>query len=842
MKFFEKSYRNLRAASDGLRNFVLKNREDEPVELSSIAVSNPNKSKPATSIDVKTTECRCAQIQNLFEYLETSDMKAHLNDKKSILMLKVRISENLSEISSDDLNELNNLCKEKSIIILLTAIKDFKCFIYWKLFNIPNFMTISHYNESFVHEDREVYNFIADFLLDCLRHGGMGFCKQFTLNQNSTKIEISILADYRNYNLLLLAAEIGNDSVVESLLRNGINEESPDKSVDAQSLAWKGRHSEVLITLANHDLKYPIGIDISQLSNKFKAFYKRIEDFHDAIRVKDVDKVKKVINNNNNNNLKYFYNIDNVSAASTAIQAKSFEIYEILLANGFRFQQDEKVVFKKLRKTEQRQLREIHLKYSNDLKNKHISILLAHSYVGHNASESQEKLEYVKRAYETLSQDPRLNVILLVIAASRKLKIVYDFLSESVDIVDPTASAYTEGNFYPTGRIYIGAKQLLNEDTKYKTLSTMAHEFAHYAINLTYENDAKPYKAKNNKSQGEFRKIFKNCKVNASKEQVINIVYELYPRGMQHAELIVRAPHLIALYFVQQEKLKETVALFPKLFEFYEKKVILDMMRMLPEIENRAEKNIQTLFKKNKSLKTYLIIVILLVSLGGLFTGFFVFQKLTNFKMERIPPSIHYWNADSNNNNEKLGSNNNGGSTSTYDVQQYPRQSNNFNNLGSVRNADSNNNNEKLGSKSNGGSQSTDNVQQFPRQSNEFNNLGRVRPKPTSFNHPNPEQTFINNNFGLASEFPQPTYPNPEQTFINNNFGLASEFPQPTYPNPEQTFINNNYGLVSGVRRPTYPNPQHPYFGVAQPTFNVQTYPQQNLINRNIGNNYHTYG
>jgi len=457
-------------------------------------------------------------------------------------------------------------------------------------------------------------NYVPKFIL--------GFCTRFTFNQNSTKIEIPILADNRNYNLLLLASEAGNSTVVENLLEIGLREETADQTINAQSLAWQGRHSDVLMALAQYDLKYPVGIDVNQLSDKFKSFYKRIEDFHAAIRSNNVEKVKKVIYNNNNGKLKYFFNTDNASAAYIAIQAKAFATYEILLANGISLLRDEKIILKELKKREQRQVREIHTKYSKDLKDKHISILMAYSYTGHNVSDPQEKLKIVKKAYELLSQDSRLNVILKVAATSRKLKIVYDFNNESVDSVDPTTSAYTEGVFYPTGRIYIGAKQLLNEETKYKTLSTIAHELGHYAMNLTYENNAKPYRAKNTKGQVEFFKIFNDCAVNAPNEPFVHLVYEVYPKEVQHAELIVRAPHLIALYLNQPEKLKEVINLFPKLYEFYEQEVIPDMMRVLPEIEDRTEKRIEKLFKEKKKLKIFLGIGFFLMILIGMLVAF----------------------------------------------------------------------------------------------------------------------------------------------------------------------------------------------------------------------------
>ena len=118
------------------------------------------------------------------------------------------------------------------------------------------------------------------------------------MNPNATKIEPYVLADSRGFSLLLVAAELGNAEIVEILLSFGADTESPIDGINAQSLAWNGRHSEVLLAIAKANLPYPLGMDVTQLSDEFKEFYKNTEELHEAIIAKDEEKVKKILRKN----------------------------------------------------------------------------------------------------------------------------------------------------------------------------------------------------------------------------------------------------------------------------------------------------------------------------------------------------------------------------------------------------------------------------------------------------------------------------------------------------------------------------------------------------------------
>jgi len=266
----------------------------------------------------------------------------------------------------------------------------------------------------------------------------------------------------------------------------------------------------------------------------------------------------------------------------------------------------------------------------------HINLLMSKSFCGHDVHENESTREHVLNAYKFLNSNPFLSCILMIVASSSKVKSVYDFKRDSVHIADPTVPSNTKGMFYLSGRVYIGAKQLLDESEKTEVYSTLAHEFCHYAMDLTYKNFAKPYAKNDNKTRQEFEEISQKCQQQQGFEEYIDIVYEHYPPEVQHAELIVRVPHLIALYSDQPERLREVREKFIELFEFYENKIFIEMQEALPKVEKldqlEHEKREQKILKLRKiacfSFIFTLVAIILVIALTCLLNK----KPIYNFK------------------------------------------------------------------------------------------------------------------------------------------------------------------------------------------------------------------
>ncbi|CAH1734539.1 unnamed protein product [Chironomus riparius] len=582
------------------------------------------------------TILNCKDLSSVLDFFNTPSIIDQLKESESVLFIKFLIDEDFGELTGNDITKLADDCAGKSIVILLESMKGHRFSIYWKSREIPFFLAFKPYDETMTMKKREIYDFIADFLTSCLKLGHLGIQRNRIVSQDDNQIELEFLTDTRGYNLLLLAASSGFADIVQILLEMGISPESQEESVKAQELAWDNHHSNVVLTLLQANLPYPKSIDIRLCSDDLRKFMVSTEELHFAIGAKNTERVKEIIGKYPNQ--RYFYNFANDSALKTAILTKSIDIYELLIMHKLAFApiEDEEELWDDLKEHERKQIREIHFRNLKDLPEKHINILMAHSFVGHDVQNNQEKREHVQNAYKFLNSNPFLSAILMVVVASKKLRSVFDFNRDSVQFVDPTVNANINGMFYLSGRVYVGAKQLLDKATKYETYSTLAHELCHYAIDLTYNNNAKPYLRNDNQTMQEFEEISKRCQERTGYEEYIDMVYDYYPTQMQHAELIVRVPHLMALYHENPERLKELRHIFPELFDFYEKKVVPEMLSSLPEIERRDEKEIEKKDKKILNLKKILFFSGIL-SIFAIIFAVILGQWLTtkpNFKFE----------------------------------------------------------------------------------------------------------------------------------------------------------------------------------------------------------------
>jgi len=396
-----------------------------------------------------------------------------------------------------------------------------------------------------------------------------------------------LLSDPRNYNLLHHASESGNAKPIEALLKYGIEWQIPESEVTAQSLAWDGRHSNVLLKLFQSNLPFPPGIDVNDCSEELKSFIKICEEFHEMIEGKNQDRLDKI--RNQHPNLKFLYNLSNKSALKASLDLKLIEIYELLISKNLSFapHEDTDEIWSEFTKSEKIKLRNINLKYLKDIPEKHINVLMFNTSLSHDEADEEGKRELIHRAYRALNNDSRLKIILKIVAATKMFHIIFDFYRDSTYRIDPTTGPWTQGIFYFSGRIIIGAKQLLNPQTEHETFGVLIHELCHYAMLAVYDNQSDPYTANNQQAKEEFARISQICKDLMEEEPVIQSVFDDYPEDHQPSELIVRPPHLIALYSQAPKILQEVIATFNELFHHFINVIIPEMERALPEIEGR---------------------------------------------------------------------------------------------------------------------------------------------------------------------------------------------------------------------------------------------------------------
>lgn len=420
----------------------------------------------------------------------------------------------------------------------------------------------------------------------------------------------------------MLASELGNRPVVEDLIKIGFDVNFQVDNQIAADLAWQNRHLDVLFSLLLENSLYPVDFNEANTSNEVKEFVRMTHQFLKSVKNNDETTVQNILDKYPN--LRYFYSRDNVSAAFVALSKEKFNIYKIFLNKNVCVGPKEDIdkILTKFNDQKREELRKIHLEYSREPPEKFLMILHSNTSVGHDTINVNEKLNHAKSAIEYLCSISVIRLILQVVAASRDFKLIFDFNRDSVQFLDPTSSKQTRGSFFTSRQIYIAAKFLLDPLRKQEAIGTLAHELCHYAMFLVYKNNCLPYFNGDLKMAKTFHGYLKYCYDNRKKEQIIGLVFNISKENqeMRHAELIVRVPHLLALYHEDQNRLDQLRDLFLPLFSFFEFKVVEDMKVALPNIEIEGDGKIQKFNDKRKRKRFFTlrnsIILILIASIS----------------------------------------------------------------------------------------------------------------------------------------------------------------------------------------------------------------------------------
>lgn len=433
-------------------------------------------------------------------------------------------------------------------------------------------------------------------------------CDMRVFMQSLESLEILHPQNPDHLNLLMIASESGNVEAVNFLRKCSydINQQK-DLSETAASLAWKKENFDVFVRLLEENSLFPDNFHekLKQQKERGKVknvltFISDINSLHESIKRGRMDQVKAFLIKNPS--ARYAYNIKNESAAAMALKSEQFAIYEFLISQGVCLGPHEdlceilnkqapncrdgrRIMMKKM------YLHEMHKKYFKKPFDKHLMDLLSQSDVGFDTPDDEKRsyFRYIKEAFQILNEIEEISLVLKIVAKSKFFRIIFDFHRDSVGNVDPTTNAKTRGtSYFKSGYIYVGAKGLLSEISKYEVLGTLAHEMTHYAMQLVYENNCKPYRNFDCDRFNEFSVVSRVCEFHKEKETKIFYTFN-YPEAQQHAELIVRVPHLLALYKENPKDLERCQSIYEELFTFYRKYVMADLQTehqlMMPKRE-----------------------------------------------------------------------------------------------------------------------------------------------------------------------------------------------------------------------------------------------------------------
>jgi len=112
-----------------------------------------------------------------FDCVSLSDVFNFINDEitsKNVIKIKITVENDLSELSLVNQKKLLQKFKNKSVLIFIAAKDDSKFLIYWKSKDIKQLLSLKAYKEIFCRNDKDLCEYVADFLADLLKIGHLG--------------------------------------------------------------------------------------------------------------------------------------------------------------------------------------------------------------------------------------------------------------------------------------------------------------------------------------------------------------------------------------------------------------------------------------------------------------------------------------------------------------------------------------------------------------------------------------------------------------------------------------------------------------------------------------------
>ena len=102
------------------------------------------------------------------------NVKDQLSDTETVFLIKFKINENFGNLSSGEIYELTKNCANKSIIVYFASSDEDNFMIYWKSKDAQKILTLSAYKDGFVMDDKDICEYVVDFLVKSLKNGHLG--------------------------------------------------------------------------------------------------------------------------------------------------------------------------------------------------------------------------------------------------------------------------------------------------------------------------------------------------------------------------------------------------------------------------------------------------------------------------------------------------------------------------------------------------------------------------------------------------------------------------------------------------------------------------------------------
>lgn len=165
-------------------------------------------------------------------------------------------------------------------------------------------------------------------------------CEMYDFMRAIDSLEVLHPHHPESINLLMIASESGNAEAVNFLLKCSYDvNQHQNLNETAASLAWEKENYDIFVHLLKENSLFPQDFHQKLKNQRARGkvrnvltFISDVTSFHEAIKRGRIEHVKTYLVNNPNT--RHAYNIRNQSAASTALEAEQFGIYELLISQG----------------------------------------------------------------------------------------------------------------------------------------------------------------------------------------------------------------------------------------------------------------------------------------------------------------------------------------------------------------------------------------------------------------------------------------------------------------------------------------------------------------------------
>ncbi|KAG5669386.1 hypothetical protein PVAND_017273 [Polypedilum vanderplanki] len=571
--------------------------------------------QPSTNENIKTLEVKkFSSLKEIEKFIASSQIRAALSLYFPQLYSLKLINDNHFDLENSIQFRSQEFDDKNKFLLSIESSDGSHMILYWKNLKNEEFYQLNLNTDV----PKIVKNFIFECIFKILQD------KEGAVTSYSTSgLSLSTLTSTEWSNLLVEAILEGNLQIIKELLKFpfDVNEEflmNDEESKEPQSfylidVVFKAKRFDIMLELLKKNSIYPK--EYKKMKEKERP--REIEDFLQisknlfiAIKNDERTKVDEILKNNSN--LRYFFNENNLSAATIAIRNRKIEIYKILLAQNLCFGAHEIVAnindqnFLEI-------IRNLHSESSLNFPDYHILILISKSVIFHSNSNIFESFKIVKETFEFLNKIPEVKPVLHILALDKKTKFHFDFNKTSIahmNLAFPDRKfrefiRETRGVFHSLSHhIYIGAKNLFDERTKAITRASIAHEFYHCGFHLIFMNNRLPFAINDESNKAKFFEILDECEKLKDKEEIIKAVFSYYEDSDKEntklkraRELAVRVPHMMTEYFDDKEKIKDLKIIFKKLFDYHYQIVMPEFQNALPLFENLANTEILINFK-----------------------------------------------------------------------------------------------------------------------------------------------------------------------------------------------------------------------------------------------------